>query len=153
MKIVLAVAALILFLIPRHAAIEPPADYIQPQPPDQRLEKLETFFEKFNCPKPNYAQAYLTAADQNNLDWRLLPAISIQESTCGRHQIKNNWWGWNSARTGFESVEAGINEVSRQLSVGRYYADLATNAKLGRYNPNPEYPGKILMLMQQIDEQ
>lgn len=119
---------------------------------DPRLEKLENFFNKFKCTQPNYAKNYISAADKFGNDYRLLPAISIIESECGKHQRLNNWWGWNSARTGFGSVAEGIEFVSYQLADGRYYKGLATDKKLGRYNSeNPNYVKTVLNLMGQID--
>src|SRR5215472_3835691 len=73
---------------------------------DERYSKLETFLRSYGCPQPHYTWDYLRAADKNALDYRLLPAISVRESTCGIHSAGNNYWGWASARRGFKSVNA-----------------------------------------------
>jgi hypothetical protein len=63
----------------------------------------------------------------------------------------NNWLGWNSAKTGFTSVPAGIVFVSEKLANGRYYKDKTLNQKLKAYNPNALYAPKIKALMKEIE--
>jgi hypothetical protein len=118
-----------------------------------KYENLVTFFSKYNCPDISFAviNNYLYAADKNNLDYRLLPSISIQESSCFKHYRLQNGWGWNSARTGFESVPAGIDYVSRQLAEGKYYKGKSIKDILHSYNPEPSYAGKIIRLMGEIE--
>lgn len=118
---------------------------------DHRTSEVSGFMLKHQCPKPYYIKEYLNAADKYNLDYRLLPAISIQESSCGRHYRFNNYWGWNSARTGFESVQYGIDFVTGQLSEGHYYKNKTITQKLKTYNSeNPEYYKEVLHLMDQM---
>lgn len=141
--------AVSLLLIAPTTAAAPTAE----MPVDPRLEKLEQFFDHYQCPKPNYAHEYLSSADKYNLPFDLLPAISILESNCGRHQRFNNWWGWNSARTGFPSVAEGLNHVAQQLSNGRYYGGKTLDEKLLTYNSaNPNYLNIIKSLMAQIEK-
>ena len=78
-----------------HASVTP--DSLRPVE-DQRHTKLETFFQSFGCPAPYHVKEYLGAADTYAIDYRLLPAISVLESTCGLYQRQNNRWGWASAR-------------------------------------------------------
>lgn len=118
---------------------------------DHRWSNLHQFFSKYKCPEPHYEDAYIQAANTYNLDYRLLPAISIIESTCGKHQRYSNWWGFWSATKGFDSVPEGIDFVSSQLASGRYYKDKTINQKLRAYNPNPEYAGKVERLMKEIE--
>jgi len=120
---------------------------------DEREIKLDKFFDRYKCPQPNYAQEYIQEADRYNIPYTLLPAISIQESTCGRHYRFDNYWGWNSARTGFSTVAQGIDFVSSQLALGRYYKDKTIKAKLQTYNPNPSYAPKVIQLMTQIENE
>jgi len=118
---------------------------------DARAAKLFAFFAAHRCPVPLHVGDYLRVADAYAIDYRLLPALSVRESTCGRHQRLNNRWGWDSARTGFESVARGIEFVARQLAEGRSYRGKTLEEKLHTYNPNPQYPGEIKRLMQEID--
>ena len=119
---------------------------------DKRYERLESFFRSFGCPAPHYVNEYLWAADANAIDYRLLPVISILESTCGIHQRLNNRWGWASARWGFSSFRVGLDHIARQLAVGRYYKNKTLEEKVQMYNPNPQYFREVKRLMRKIDD-
>src|SRR5512143_1139468 len=88
---------------------------------DNRYDRLESFFQSFGCPTPHYVSDYFGSADSYAIDYRLLRAISVLESTCGIYQRLNNRWGWDSARKGFSSFRAGLEYIARQLAEGRYY--------------------------------
>jgi hypothetical protein len=127
------------------------------QPVDPRAQALTAFFIAHNCPPINYQLIpdYLAAADQYQIDYRLLPALSYQESTCAQHYpaASNNIWGWNSARTGFASLQSGINYISNQLANGHYYANKTTDQKLRAYNHHPDYPSEVEQLMKEISNE
>ena len=127
------------------------ADTLPAKPPDARTARLEAFFESYHCPKPLLASDYIAAADVYGIDYRLLPAVSVRESTCGRHARLNNRWGWDSARTGFQSLAHGIHFISRQLAIGTYYRGKTLDGKLRAYNPNPKYPAEVRALMREIE--
>jgi hypothetical protein len=122
------------------------------QPADERRLKLEAFFESYRCPAPYHVEDYLREADKNAIDYRLLPAISVRESTCGRHARLNNHWGWDSARSGFSSVKAGIRYLARALALSPKYKDKTIDGKLKIYNPNLRYVAEVMQLMEQISE-
>ena len=119
---------------------------------DDRYDKLESFFQSFGCPAPHYVDEYLGAADSNAIDYRLLPAISVLESTCGVYQRLNNRWGWDSARKGFSSFLAGLQYIARQLAQGRFYRNKSLEEKVHMYNPNPQYARLVRKLMLKIDD-
>jgi hypothetical protein len=118
---------------------------------DGRALKLASFFEAHQCPQPYHAEEYVRAADLYSVDYRLLPAVSVRESTCGLHQRLNNFWGWDSARTGFASVTRGIHFILRQLAFSRPYRGKSVDEKLYVYNPNPQYVKEVHELMREID--
>jgi hypothetical protein len=118
---------------------------------DPRPERLKAFFDAYGCPGPLHVEEYLRAADTYAIDYRLLPALSLVESTCGRYERMNNRWGWDSARTGFRSVPHGIHFLARQLANGKYYRGKTLDEKLRTYNPNPVYPREIRRLMREIE--
>jgi len=119
---------------------------------DNRYDRLESFFQSFGCPTPHYVNEYVGAADSYAIDYRLLPAISVLESTCGIYQRLNNRWGWDSARKGFSSFRSGLQYIARQLSEGRFYKDKSLDEKVRMYNPNPEYARQVRKLMLKIDD-
>jgi hypothetical protein len=124
---------------------------------DERALRLGRFFEKHKCPTFNYEliDDYINAADKYQIPYPLLPDISLQESTCGKHYpvSTRNIFGWNSAKSGFASLSESIDFVSDKLANGRYYANKSITKKLNAYNPNPEYAPKILRFMAEIENQ
>jgi hypothetical protein len=120
-------------------------------PRDQRIFRLESFFKAYNCPNPLHVEEYLGAADAYEIDYRLLPAISLLESTCGFYGRKNNRWGWDSNQSGFSSVVAGIHYVARQLAENPYYKGKTLEEKILMYNPDPHYVSSVRRLMRQIE--
>ena len=138
------------------ATADVPSAMLRPTPrlvfkPDPRADRLERFFRAYRCPQPHRVAEYLRAADVYDLDYRLLPAISVRESTCGAAQVDNNFWGYRSGRQGFASVEEGIDFVARQLMRSPYYKGKTLPGKLFTYNPLPAYPSEVQRIMRQIE--
>ncbi len=117
---------------------------------DPRLSRLEKFFGDRDCPLRDAAKDFLIAADQNHLDWRLLPSISMIESSGGKYYGNNNVFGWGSAKEKFTSVRAGIHYVAAQLGKSRRYKGKDIDSKLQTYNPLPEYSQKVKAVMRAI---
>lgn len=145
---VLHLAALCALGLSAHASVTPDSLRFAG---DQRHVKLETFFQSFGCPAPFHVKEYLGAADTYAIDYRLLPAISVLESTCGLYQRQNNRWGWASARKGFSSFRAGLEYIAHQLANGRYYKNKTLGEKVRMYNPSPQYARQLEKLMRKID--
>jgi len=119
---------------------------------DLRGARLEAFFKAYDCPGPLHVEEYLEAADAHALDYRLLPAISLVESTCGAFERHNNRWGWDSVQSGFPSVPAGIEYVTEQLAENPRYKGKTIRQKLFTYNPYKGYVRQVEQLMQQIED-
>ena len=120
---------------------------------DPRLSRLQKFFGDRDCPLRASAQDFLIAADQNQLDWRLLPSISFIESSGGKDYRNNNVLGWASCKEKFSSVRAGIHYVAAQLGKSRRYKDKDIDRKLQTYNPVPEYSQRVRAVMRTIGSQ
>ena len=87
---------------------------------DNRVKTLRSFFEYYNSPLSSYAQVFIDRADEYNLDWRLVEAISGVESTFGLEIPYGtyNAWGWGiygNNVTYFKSWEDGITTISKGL--------------------------------------
>lgn len=119
--------------------------------PDPRAAHLGKLFRIYNCPEPHHIREYLRAADGYGLDYRLLPAVSIRETTCGVEERQNNRWGYHPGRQSFPSVEAGIDYVARQLAENPLYKGKTLEGKLFTYNPRAEYPGEVERIMRQAE--
>jgi hypothetical protein len=128
------------------------SDSAPPPLADPRMVRLEAFFKAYDCPAPLHVEEYLRAADSHDLDYRLLPAISLVESTCGAYEHKNNRWGWDSVQSGFPSVPAGIDFVTEQLAENPLYRGKTVKQKLYTYNPFPQYVRQVERLMHEIED-
>jgi hypothetical protein len=117
---------------------------------DPRLSRLTKFFADRDCPLRDSAKDFLLAADQNELDWRLLPSISFIESSGGKDYRNNNVFGWDSCKERFPSVRAGIHYVAAQLGRSNRYKGKNVDRKLQLYNPLPEYSQRVKAVMRAI---
>jgi hypothetical protein len=120
-------------------------------PRDPRAARLEKFFAHYNCPEPRHVDEYLHAADVYDLDYRLLPAVSLRETHCGTEAWHNNRWGYHPGVQKFPSVEEGINFVARVLAEYPPYKGKNLHDKLYTYNPLPAYPKEVQWIMRQIE--
>jgi len=117
---------------------------------DSRFQALSRFFDKLDCPAREYVAVFLEAADDFNLDWRLLPSLSYVESTGGKAARNNNLFGWDSGRAQFSSPEAGIHEVAYYLANSPLYRAKNLDGVLATYNPDTEYAQKVKSVMRRI---
>lgn len=118
---------------------------------DRRLVILQRFFQERDCPINKFARDFLEAADQNGLDWRLLPSISLLESGGGKDYEKNNIFGWDNCKQNFPSIRDGIHAVAERLANSRLYHDKNLDDLLRTYNPaRPDYPRRVKSVMSQI---
>jgi hypothetical protein len=124
----------------------------KPVPPiaDPRLFHLHKFFSQHNSPLEELAPEFLAAADENDLDWRLLPSISLVESSGGKFYRNNNVFGWDSCKQRFPSVRTSIHLVAARLANSRLYKDKDVNQILSIYNPRPEYSVRVKSVMRTI---
>lgn len=118
---------------------------------DDRCTTLQSYFKKHGSPLHLNAAAFLQAADEHKLDWRLLPGIAMMETSGGKHGRPNNVFGWNSGRTAFKSVEAGIQFVASRFANSPIYRGRTALGILAAYNPaRQQYPSKVIRFMNQL---
>jgi hypothetical protein len=124
---------------------------------DKRVEILRDYFSKYNCPLLDNVEVFIEVADENGIDWRLLPAISMQESTCGKFQRFNNPFGYGYYR--FDNFDDSIRFVGSAVAGNdpneRAYnsANRDSERILWIYNGgvNPEYPAEVMRIMDEIE--
>lgn len=121
-----------------------------PSRADDRASRLKMFFQKNGCPIADLAGDFITAADQHGLDWRLLPSISMIESSGGKRYLNNNIFGWDSCRVGFASIREGIHHVASRLAHSKHYKNKDLDEILSAYNPHDTYPPQIKYLMRML---
>lgn len=129
---------------------------------DDRAIKIDAYFAKNNLPLTGYGKSFVDTADKYNLDWRLLPAIAMRESTGGKFACPNgnkaNVFGWASCRVRFSSYDEAIDKVGAHLagevkSTSSYYKGRTTTQKLKRYNSViPSYTKDIFAIMNKIED-
>ena len=91
------------------------------QSKDARFEVLSNFLQKYDSALAPFTQNIITAADKYGLDFRLLPAIAMQESNLCKKIIKesHNCWGYeiygNKAKK-FKDYPTAIDAVSQTLA-------------------------------------
>ena len=80
----------------------------------------------------------------------MLPSLSFIESSGGKYLRNNNVFGWNSCRTRFPSVRAGIGIVASELGRSNIYKDKPLDQVLRTYNPYPNYGKRVKAVMRTI---
>ena len=117
---------------------------------DPRLVRLKQFLAVRDCPINEYAADFIQAADRNDLDWRLLPSISLVESSGGKSFVNNNVFGWRSCKERFSSVREGIHYVASRLANSDLYREKSLDEKLKTYNPREDYRDRVKSVMRTI---
>lgn len=84
---------------------------------DYRVYALKSFFKKYNSPLTDYAEQFVYWADQYQMDWRMVPAITGVESTFGKQIPANSYnaYGWANGNYSFNSWEDSIKVVTGTL--------------------------------------
>ncbi|KKQ86791.1 MAG: hypothetical protein UT09_C0026G0006 [Parcubacteria group bacterium GW2011_GWF2_38_8] len=129
-----------------------------------KAEAIDVYFELRGMPLAGMGMKMVEEAEKNNLDWRLLPAIAVRESTGGKFKCKkveNNPFGWGSCKIGFNSIEEAIKTVAMNLggnnpNTKRHYADKTTDQILKVYNPPsivPNYVKQVKSIMDDIGKE
>jgi hypothetical protein len=94
---------------------------------------------------------FLKAADNNHIDWRLLPSIAVIESGCTVRDSNNNLFGWKSGHARFPSVRRSIHWIAGRFSKSSIYAGKDTREILRAYNStHPNYPDRVLAVMRDL---
>ena len=128
-----------------------------PPPPDERPARIDAYFLSQKAPLAGHGQTFVDASDKCGMDWRLLPAIAMQESTGGKRMQLNNPFGWGSAKIPFASIEEAILSVGAHIcgdvtSTAKWYNTTSTERKLYFYNGTvaPSYPTEVMWIMDQM---
>lgn len=108
---------------------------------DIRVANLKYFFRKYDSVLYDQSEYIVTMADLYKLDYRLIPAIAMQESNLCKHiyEGSHNCWGWGiygDKVTRFDSYNEAIETISRGIK--RNYIDkgLTTpEAIMRKYTP------------------
>lgn len=135
----------------------------------EKIEKIRTYMNKRYMPLANNAEDFVLAANKYGLDYNLVAAMAVMESSGGKAlekggldhgECKYNPLGWGSCDNGYEynSYKEAIYDVSAMLSGAKpskyYNASMTIKEKLAKYNSvNPTYYDKVMLIMKGIDNQ
>lgn len=126
----------------------------------ERAEAINHFFKQRSMPLAGTGMTFVLVAEKYGLDWRLLPAIGVRESSGGKQACGYNAFGWGSCKLGhnFNSYEEAIEALGKNLGganakTSRYYAGKSTYDKLYHYNGTvvPTYPDEVIAIMKMIE--
>lgn len=128
-----------------------------------QAEAIDAYFGARNLPLEGMGMTMVLEAEKNDLDWRLLPAIAMRESTGGKFACQKatfSVFGWGSCKISFKSHEHGIETVARNLgghnpNTARHYKDKNTEQILHAYNPPsiiPHYVKQVTAIMKEIGD-
>jgi len=128
---------------------------------DGRAAKLRRYLRSLNSPLFDYSDLLVEEADKQGYDYRLLVAISLQESS-GCKKIPHesyNCWGWGiygDKITRFESYDDAIRTVS--AGIKKNYLDkglISTEQIMSKYTPgsNGSWARGVRYFFRRIDSQ
>lgn len=125
-------------------------------------EKIRQYMIDRSMPLADNAADFVNVAYKYGLDYNLLPAIAIRESSGGKNMefCEYNPFGWASCRVGFKDYKESIETVAKNLSgankkTSYYYAGKTNKEKLYNYNGTviTGYENEVMNIMNKIDKE
>jgi hypothetical protein len=125
---------------------------------DARVAMVKDFFKKYKSDLLPYAQNVVDAADKYNLDYRLVPAIAMQESNLCHKAPKNSYNCWGFAVYGkkvlkFDNYAQAIDTVTKTLAIQYKQQGLETPEQImTKYTPgsNGSWAKSVNFFMNQL---
>lgn len=120
---------------------------------------IDEYFHDRNMPMEGLGYKLVEESEKNNLDWRLLPALAIRESSGGKYACDNNPFGWASCKVDFDNINEAIETVAWNLGGQnprtRQYYEGDIHSKLHNYNGSvvKGYEGQIKRIMKRIADE
>ena len=112
------------------------------KPGDARAANLKAFLRKYSSDLYNHAEKIIEVSDKYGFDYRLLPAIAMQESNLCRVIPDNsyNCWGWGiygTTVTRYDSYDDAIETVAKGIKENYINEGLVTaSAIMEKYTPS-----------------
>ena len=128
-----------------------------------KADAIDAYFKAHDMPLEGTGTIMAQAADENDIDYRLIPAIATIESSGGKNacrNVKHSFLGWGSCKISFESDKEAIETVAKHLggnveSTAEHYDGKTTKEILEAYNPPyivPNYAKKVMSVMNEIGD-
>ncbi len=116
---------------------------------------LISYLRNKKSPLEEYAENLILSAEENGLDWRLIPAITGVESSFGKRIPYNSYnaYGWANGEYKFSSWEKSIEIVSQTLNKKYIQRGAVSISKIARIYapPSVTWAGKVKFFINQID--
>lgn len=129
--------------------------------PESRILAVSAFLDSYKCGSSlddfNTATEFVNEADKNGIDYRILPAIWIMESSCGKHQLVQNGFGFMKAGgqaaglRPFNSTDDAISYISHALTMPPYASKSLPDVIL-TYNHSYTYLEEFTRLTGEISD-
>jgi hypothetical protein len=130
---------------------------------EAKADAIDAYFRSNGMPLAGFGKKMVIEAEKNGLDWRLIAAISVRESTGGKFACKratHNAFGWGSCKINFKSTDIAIETVARNLggnnpNTAHHYDNKTTLQILRAYNPPsivPRYGEQVISIMDTIGD-
>ena len=122
---------------------------------DYRVYTLRKFLNQFNSPLTPYSQEFIKEADENGIDYRIVPAIAGVESTFGKQIPFNSYnaYGWANGNSSFKSWPDSIKTVTKTLKVNYVDRGATSIDKIAKIYapPSKTWGGNVQYFMGKID--
>ena len=136
------------FLSPSSTPIETPTPLLPTPEPEVQAANIDTrasaiYRTLVELPLANEAESLVEIADLMGIDWRLMPAIGLWESTGGKKQCAAyNPFGYGRPCVAFESYRHAMVAVATTLT-SKYYANNTLRNQLCIYKTGSLCDGKV----------
>jgi hypothetical protein len=137
---------------------------------DPRAEKIDAYFAQWDLPLAGYGAEMVAVSDKYDIDWTILPALAMLETTGGKNLCDNvrkgirnhNAFGYGGCSIYFATFEDAFESVAKTISgngknTSHLYSGKSIEEILEVYNP-PGTPGmtvgyhkKAIKVMSDID--
>jgi hypothetical protein len=124
-----------------------------------RAKKIDVYFRGRGLPLAGFGRKMVQEAARNGIDWRIMPAIAMRESTGGKFACETasfNPFGWGSCKISFKSYDEAIETIARNLggnnSKTASYYDGELTEVLDNYNGRAVdgYSDQVIAIMKKI---
>ena len=126
---------------------------------DARIAVVKDFFKRYKSDLYDHAEEVIKAADKYDVDFRLIPAIAMQESNLCKKAPKNsfNCWGfgiYGKKVTRFSNYSEAIDTVTKTLAKNYIARGLETPEQImTKYTPgsNGSWAKSVNHFMDQLE--
>lgn len=128
-----------------------------------QAKKIDAYFYnngKWDLPAVGQGKTLVSVANEYGIDYALLPAIMMRESTGGKFTCgDNNAFGWGSPCVDFRTSRDAYRSIARVIgghsdTMAHFYRDKTVYQILRTYNSViPDYPNEVLAIMDDIKTQ